>query len=133
MVLTNSGSLFQNQGLLNEDGNLSERWGQPGSEVVNIKASVSSDTTVHTVSSNKILYVTQIIVQTLQNGSAGDYFDVRDDTATSGTKLSVYVETTSNNDILVYTFPTPLKFETSVYIAEAGSIDVELSIVGWEE
>ena len=68
MVLTNSGSLFSNQGLLDEDGSIKQRWAQHGSELKNIYFVADDDKTVYTVTANKVFYLAAIF----SSGGFGD-------------------------------------------------------------
>ena len=128
MVITNSGSLFQNQGLLQTDGSLSERWGQQGSEVLNLlDPLVNSSRTIHTVTTGKTAYITQIITRKI--GGDGT-LEFRDELVP---RFEINYGALNPGDISVYNFSTPLQFDTSIHLFEDGEIRLTVSLMGWEE
>ena len=128
MVITNSGSLFRNQGLLQTDGSLSERWGQQGSEVLNLlDPLVNSSRTIHSVTTGKTAYITQIITRLQSGDGTLEFRDATD------RRFEINYGVLNVGDISVYTFPTPLQFDTSIHLFEDGQVIASVSLVGWEE
>lgn len=129
MVLTNSGSLFQNQSLLNEDGSIKERWAQQGSELVNTYTYLSSSTTVRTTTANKTLFVSQITVQKVSGVSAINFMDGG---AGGSQRLRADFANWAAGDVVVYNFAVPLAFSTDLYLS-IGVLTAIITITGWEE
>lgn len=122
-----AGDLFQSSGLEQDTGLLNERWNQEGSEPIDALGEASNTTsTIYTVTAGKVLYITNFVM-TQRNTSAGVYqpCTLRDDTAN---KIVVrQLENTTEH----VSFPSPVKFETSVVMVITG--DWSVTIVGWEE
>ena len=120
------GGLFPQTGLLNDVGELKERWGQGGSNVVNV--STGGAGTLHTVTAGKTFYIKSITVQEASgNASAITILD-----GGAGGTQKWYWKNVTGFDYLVVTFDVPLKFETDVH----GTVSVgtyTISFSGWEE
>lgn len=130
MVLTNSGGLFSNTGLLQDDGIISQRWGQQGNIIYNFYVDTSSDNTVHTVTANKVLYISSIWVN--YGGATGAVF-LRDGGAAGDIRFiaNATAQTVDTSDLVV--FDPPLKFETALFCDEVGTNTGDMTITGWEE
>jgi len=123
------GSLFRPSGLEQDTGLLKERWAQDGSTLVNAAVFVDAspnNLTVYTVTAGKRLYVNYI---SAVDGSS-DFNGVLKDGGSGGTIKFSYqglIETSS-----VYSLPTPIYFDTSVF-AEFAATNGYIIITGWEE
>ena len=137
MVLTNSGGIFANTGLLNDDGTLLERWQQDGCSLVNLFDRVDASNNFHSVSSNKTLYVKQIIYQCDGSDSSGHYFTVKDGSGGDEKYRANVGLLVANSDFnpKVINFAVPLKFTDSCYfyLNDSGDFTLNVTIVGWEE
>lgn len=122
-------ALFERTGLEQDTGLLKERWGQEGSEIVNIsEANVSSDTSLYTVTTGKVLYIKQIFFVDA-SGLTGEFY-LKDG---SGGSTKFTGNTYANNGSYSLVFDAPLKFEDSVYFDEAVGVGVNITLSGWEE
>lgn len=130
MVLTNSGSLFQNQGLLQEDGLLSERWAQNLSTYQNFYFDNNASATIHTVTAGKKLYIAGMFTTT--SGAAGNGFQLRDGGAAGAVVLNVDLSAAAGQQQTI-TFNPPLVFETDLYNLVAGANNGKTTLTGWEE
>lgn len=123
-------NLFEKGGLQQDTGSLSERWGQQGSNVVNISGGESADTTIYTVSINKKIYVKSIHISNL--AASNTNFELRDDGVTGDVKF-----VTATNAVLgdswSVVFETPLVFEVDIYLKFSVAGAIGLTITGWEE
>lgn len=140
MVLTNSGSLFQNTGLLQDDGRINQRWAQDGSTVVNVTdLSVTAATALVSSSDiNEACYITDIYVQVAALG--GDAYDILyfSDGVPLEANYRLVVDATTGvtaGQIFHYHFNTPLKFTSNVtaHMHASASMDVTITITGWIE
>jgi len=126
MALNFGGSgFFSKSGLYNEVGELKERWGQGGSQIVNLRFRSNADATIHTVTAGKTLYITHMFIC---GYAAGGWFTVLDNATT---KIVVTSPTTVEYAPVV--FATPLTFATSVVCNDGGAFDAEVTMTGWEE
>ena len=123
--------LFQRGGLQQDTGLLRERWGQEGSTPVNISQRGSSDISLYTVTAGKVLYITDIVV-TNRSGDAGIF--ILHDGGIGGTQR--YAQTMSaviGGSPVAARFGSPLVFDTAVYFEEFSTVDVNITLTGWEE
>lgn len=120
-------NLFETPGLFNEIGELKERWGQEGSEVISDVNAAVEDETVYTVTSGKKFYVKAIDF----GGTAVDntWCYLRDGGAAGDTK--VYLHAPTQPYIYHFEYIVPIVFETSVYIESNDT--AHLTLIGWEE
>lgn len=124
-----SQSLFQNQGLQQDTGLLSDRWGQPGSKIKNIYFTDSSGTK-YTVSSGKRLFISSMTVTdatpNLVQGLIKD--------GGSGGTTKTQVAFPSARTTASFTFATPLYFDTDVYYTDTAGFGAgAFTLTGWEE
>ena len=123
------GNLFDRGGLPQEDGRLSERWGQDGSGIYNYSNASVSDGTIYTVTSNKTLYIKAISVAG-NNSNTG--LALRDGSSGSTQKFN-WVE--FNGSIMThFYFDVPIKFDTAIYLDDLSTgHSYNLTMQGWEE
>jgi hypothetical protein len=119
--------MFPSQGLLNEDGLLSERWGQPGSKIVTFAGGIDNNGvfawfSLYTVTAGKVFYVTQI---TYYGSGKPHAFSDSDEV----TKLWLQAPDTNS---ITYQPKTPLKFTTEFNMGADHSV-TQVSVNGWEE
>ncbi len=125
------GNLFDRGGLQQDTGLISERWGQEGSEPVNISVNRDSDGTVYTVTAGKTLYIKSMLVSN-RTGTAGSY--VLKDGGSGGTQRVAHQMTNVVGTGDPMTFDSPLIFETDIYFDEdATGVSIYLTLTGWEE
>ena len=121
--------LFPQQGLLQEDGILSERWQQQGSDIFNLSAQNNNSATLYTVTSGKTLYVTTIAVS--DNGGTQGVYELKD--ATGGDVKFKQKESVAAGDSHTFHFTSPITFSTEIYCNESTECTSFLTITGWEE
>ena len=123
-------ALFERGGLENDTGLLKERWGQDGSELVNLVYSGHVDTTLHTVTAGKRLFIKTITVTNGSTTSGGA--SVKDGGSGGTVKAGLRVGNTMGtyNDM---TFDSPLFFDTDVYMDMFVGGSINVTITGWEE
>jgi hypothetical protein len=122
--------LFARGPLEQETGLLRERWGQEGSTIVNASISTTIDATVVTVTAGKVIYINSLLMSCSANAATNSFVFKDGDTGTIVFRDTAKMEVGGN---LVYNFPTPLKFETSVYFDGAADITWNINMQGWEE
>lgn len=124
-----SGSLFRPQGLEQETGLISDRWGQTGSTIKNLTKDLSTDGTVYTVTSGKRLFISSGVI----TDTAGANVGLLRDGGAGGTLKLTWRSPTAQESVYL-SFPTPLYFDTDVYYDESvGSATGSLTLTGWEE
>lgn len=122
------GNLFERGGLQQDTGLLKERWGQEGSSVLNLYDSVSADTTLHTVTTNKTAYIKQITISS-QSGGGSDAIFVKD-----GSTTKIFQTLQSGSEMFYdFVFQVPLEFTSSIELVEQDSINCRVTMTGWEE
>ena len=126
MGLDFGGGLFPQQGLLQEDGLLSERWGQQGSSLITTAGNANSDHTFYTVTSGVDFYM-NALTMSVTAATAGS-FAIKDNATT---KLS-FREGAEGVTVHLQ-FKVPIKFSTSIVIDEDVACATLLTITGWEE
>ena len=127
--------MFPQQGLLQEDGLLNERWQQEGStHIQDLTQNLDADTVLYTVTSGKTLYVKQIIVSLAGVMGAGDAVIMADNVVPDSTNLRAHLGIAGNeDDCIIFNFNVPLVFNTGVTALDGAAIDCELTFMGWEE
>ena len=119
--------LFQTGPLQQDSGDLSERWGQDGSVIVNV-AGGSQSTTIYTVTAGKTFYVKTVFMNSLSAGVSLVY--LRDGGSGGTIKFSyTFIE---QYDGLPSTIEVPLVFTTDVYL-DGNSDAFGYTLIGWEE
>lgn len=118
--------LFQRSGLEQESGIMSERWGQEGSEIINIADSSagSGGETMLTITAGKTGYITAVIFQ--GDGVSASTVQIKDNAT-----VRLYVQIGAN-DVFRYEPKTPLKFETSI-VFDSSSGNISVNMHGWQE
>jgi len=125
-------NLFESGPLQQGTGLLRERWGQDGSNIVNISKSSTVDVTLRTVTASKTIYITSMIIGiSAVAAGATDNFEIKDGSGGSRRFRITVSKVIGNN--FVYVFDTPLKFETSVYFNSNASTAWNINMFGWEE
>ena len=122
--------LFEYGGLQQETGRLQERWGQDGSDLVNVNdINPANGDTIYTVTAGKVLYVDVALL--VDRGATGTF------TITDGSGGSVVLSGSTGTNVgqaLPSTLKSPLKFEDSVYFnIISGSVSLDITLSGWEE
>ena len=119
--------LFQAGPLQQDSGDLSERWGQDGSVLVNV-AGGSASATIYTVTAGKTLYVKTIFMSSQSSGVTLAY--LRD----GGSGGTIKFAHTFKNQYtgLPGTIEVPLAFTTDVYLDGSGD-EFGYTLIGWEE
>jgi len=130
MGLDFGGGLFPQQGLLQKDGLLSERWGQQGSTVYNIYEHFNADATIHTVTAGKTFYISEIWISNYD--AAGGTILMRDGGAAGTIKIIIVTLPTTGDEKHII-FKTPLEMTTDIYLDENGACDKSITVSGWEE
>lgn len=127
MVLDFGGSLFPQQGLLNEDGLLPERWQQEGSVPYSFTFGVGSSATIHTVTAGKTLYIKSLAYR---YGSNDGTFILKD----GATEKITMKDSSANEDqVASMFFDSPLVFATSLVLTEVTACNGQMTVSGWEE
>ena len=120
--------LFQAGPLQQDSGDLSERWGQDGSVIVNVANGASNSVTIYTVTAGKTLYVKTVFMNRLSAGASRAY--LRD--GGSGGTIKFSYQFKEQYDGLPSTVEVPLAFTTDVYLDGSGD-EFLYTLVGWEE
>lgn len=118
-------SLFPREGLLNDVGTLKQRWGQDGSEIMNIFGNGVDDEIIYTVTAGKRLFVTSLVLDTAGVGNVSAQLK---DAVGGDIKIEWNL---TDPQTLIVNLDTPLYFDTNVYIVSTNAADVTLT--GWEE
>ena len=87
MGLDFGGSLFPQQGLLQEDGILSEQWAQEGRTLKNIYDNVNTDHTILTATAGKDIFIKSIFVSA--SAATGGDFSLMDGGGGGTNKITV--------------------------------------------
>lgn len=122
------GNLLGGGTVLSDRSELLERWNQEGSTIKNISFNNVSDDTVYTVTSGKKLYIKFAYLQSA-SGSTGLAISLLDG-GSSGTQKFIG-ETVALKGTISIEFPTPLEFDTDVYV-DCNSV-FYVTLTGWEE
>jgi len=120
------GGLFRNEGLEQDTGRLSERWGQDGSDIKNLYRVTTSSGTVYTVTAGKRLFIVSLIVE-----EDGDGDGSLSDGGAGGTVKFSYAFAAAGN--LPVNFSSPIYFDTDVFFTEVAGSTGSISLYGWEE
>jgi len=128
-------SLFPQQGLLQEEGLLQERWNQPGASIINqVTQNVDADTVLYTCGAGKAAYIKQMIFSLAGVMGAGDAAIMCDNTNPDSTSKKAHLGLTGNeDDCIIFNFNVPIKFLTGVTIVDGAAIDCEVTLIGWTE
>ena len=132
------GQLFKPSGLQQDTGLLSERWGQQGSNIINLEGNeiqfYVDGSLLYTVSANKTLYVSQFIISIEEALASSSFLYLKDGLTHSGAdRLRIESGGVVIGDHLIFNFKTPLKFETGIFGRRGNTEDFQWNIVGWEE
>ena len=120
--------LFQAGPLQQDSGDLSERWGQDGSVIVNVANGASNSVTIYTVTAGKTFYVKTIFMSSQTAGASLAY--LRD--GGSGGTIKFAHTFKEQYTGLPGTIEVPLAFTTDVYLDGSGD-EFLYTLVGWEE
>ena len=123
--------LFNRGPLPQDDGRLSERWGQDGSNIINAEGLVTSTATpvvLQTITAGKTGFIKAVVVTSLEAAGTVASVTVKDDSTTIMT-ISTDITYGSWNVPL----PAPLLFDTNVTIVAVSNNDTRVNISGWEE
>ena len=126
--------LFQRSGLEQDTGRISPRWGQDGSTIKNFSGNtITATTNFYSVPSGKVVYVTDIIVQSVIVGAIGDYGYFND--ALVSNKIYVDLANAVAGEHIYLHFDTPLVFTDAIFWTEGGgaATNINVAITGWEE
>ena len=119
-------NLFERKALEQDSGLLRERWGQGGSNIINFTDPTINDEIIHTVSSQKRLFIKSF---TFRSSGATNSIFVKDGGAGGTSKYQF--ETTVLGEPYIIIFDVPLFFDTDVYFAT--DVSMSVSFQGWEE
>jgi len=122
-------SLFPQQGLLQEEGLLKERWNQEGSSVTTVYGDCNSDHVIYTVTAGKTFYAKHLVFSG-HDADAGT-FELKD-TAAGDTQVHLKDTATAGNTVSI-NFDSPLVFGTEVYCLEGTAANISITLTGWEE
>lgn len=121
--------LFQRGPVQQSNADLSERWNQDMSNLVNVADSSVADTgeTLYTVTSGRTLFVTTMILVGNINATGVSLTDG------SGGTLKFRILLAAGSPSLTFEFQTPLQFSSSVFRASGDAENVGITLTGWEE
>lgn len=122
-----SGSLFKPQGLEQDSGRLSQRWGQDGASHLQFSVSLAADATVHTVTTGKRFYVDSI--QVVATSAAVNLY-LRDNQVGGTVRVQVY---SPINATTITPLTTPIYFDTDCFLDVSAGVTGFITITGWEE
>jgi len=123
-------NLLGNNTILSDRSEISERWGQDGSEVVNIAYDNAVDQTIYTVTAGKTLFIKSLFIVVMDN-SATTWIQLKD--ATGGSIRWLW-ESAANSKFtyISLTLDAPLVFNTEVYV-NSNTLHYDVNLTGWEE
>ena len=129
MGLDFGGSLFPQQGLLQEDGIIGQRWQQEGKILYNKVYTINADNAITTVGTGLILYVSCMTI-TANDAGAGTW-DLEDDNG--GTTIFKYLESSTAGTTEQLFFDPPLAFDIAIYVNELTASNSQVTFTGWYE
>ena len=101
-------------------------------------ANVTVDTQIHTNTTNKTFYLTDMLVMLENDLTAGGIAYIRDGTSTAGAiKIPMRVDakqgSATKQTTFTHTFTEPLAFDIGVFYDEVTDLTTSITIVGYEE
>jgi len=117
--------LFENN---RDEDSYQSRWQQEGSTVINKSNVQQGNGIYYTVTSGKVLYVTDIVLINIQTPISQFYLH---DAIGGDLKLSASLPAWHGSSQIL-SFRTPLEFKEYIYF-EAGSSNIQMTVSGWEE
>ena len=115
-----------------DNNELKPRFAQDGSvPVADGDTNISTNTTIYTVNTQKVLYVTDVTIISNINHAGADHIQVSDGPGT--THISIALGSAVTGDKWIFSYPTPIKFLSTVFATATDSPDVDINFTGWEE
>ncbi len=108
------------------------RWAHDGSLRVNdFNSNITGNTSLYSVSKQKVLYAASFTIISNKVGGAGDHLIISDGPGPS--QISLPLDGVVSGDKYIFTYPVPLIFLVGVSALITNTPDVDINFSGWEE